>query len=132
MRRQVSLLVVVGVGLALLVGVVVANFAASSPDALQRAVISSMCQDAPAKQACLAEKEGEPVLLLAPRALAGYANVPLSGLVGVIATFAVGSGLVYLLRSSRRPRRTSDTDGGPGGDAGGGPGGDAGHAGTAV
>lgn len=111
MRRSVTAVTLTGLGLALLVGMVLANFAATTPDAFQRAVISSACQDAADTEACLAEKEGEPVLLVAPEALFDYHNVPLSGLVGVAATFAVGSALVYLLRLSRR--RPSGRSSGP-------------------
>lgn len=105
MRRSSATVVLTGLGVALLVGMLLANFAAGTPDALQRAVIDSACQDATDKEACLAEKEGEPVLLLGPEALFDYTNIPLSGLVGVVATFAIGSWSVYLLRLSRRPRR---------------------------
>lgn len=107
MRRSTATFVLTGLGIALLAGMFFANFATRTPDALQRAVIDSACQDAVDKEACLAEKEGDPVLLLAPEALLDYGNVPLSGLVGVVATFAVGSALIYLLRLSRRPRRGS-------------------------
>lgn len=112
MRGSNTRVVVVGVGVALLIGMVVANFAVSTPDAFQRAVVESACQDAADEEACLAEKEGEPVVVLAPGALLDYANVPLSGLVGAVVAFAVGSALVFLLRLSRR-------DGGRAGDSGG-------------
>lgn len=104
-RPPLWAVVLVGLGVALLVGTVLAGFAAGTPDALQRVVIDSACQDAADKEACLAEKEGEPVVLLAPKALADYANVALSGLVGVAVSFVVGSGLVYLLWLTRRRTR---------------------------
>jgi cobalt/nickel transport protein len=99
--RPVTVLMLVGLGLALFIGVVVANYAASTPDALERSVIDSACKDAPDEEACLAEKEGEPVWTNVPAALDGYANVSLSGLVGVVVTFAVGAGLVWVLRRTR-------------------------------
>ena len=92
--------VLVGLAIALLIGVVASNFAASTPDALQRSIINSACRDAPDEEACLVKQEGKPVLEIAPRALLGYQVTWLSGLVGVVATFAVGAGLVMLLRLS--------------------------------
>ena len=101
--RSILTFVVVGLGIALLIGVVVSSFAAGTPDALQRAIIDSACRDAPNKEACLLEQEGKPVLEIAPRALLGYQVTWLSGLVGVLATFAVGAGLVTLLRLAGGP-----------------------------
>jgi PDGLE domain-containing protein len=100
-RRSVALLVVAGVGLALLIGMVGANFAAGTPDALQRSVIDSACKGAADQEACLAEKEGEPVWTSVPEALNGYTHVSLSGLVGVAATFVLGAGLIWVLRRGR-------------------------------
>jgi cobalt/nickel transport system permease protein len=100
-RRSVAGLVVVGVGLALLIGMVAANFAAGTPDALQRSVIDSACKDAADQESCLAEKEGEPVWTSVPEALNGYTHVSLSGLVGVVATFVLGAGLIWVLRRGR-------------------------------
>ncbi len=82
----------------MLIAVVVSNFAAESPDALQRAIINSSCEGAADEEACLIEQEGEPVLDSAPSGLNGYEVNWLSGLVGIIATFVVGAGIVYLLR----------------------------------
>lgn len=104
--RSIVPFVLVGLAVALLIGMVVSNFAASTPDALQRAIINSACEDAPDEEACLAEQEGKPVLEIAPSALLGYEVGWLSGLVGVALTFAVGAGLVVLLRRQ---------DGSPGG-----------------
>jgi cobalt/nickel transport protein len=98
--RSIVPFVVIGLAIALLIGMIVSNFAASTPDALQRAIIDSACRDAPDKEACLLEQEGKTVLEIAPGALLGYQVSWLSGLVGVLATFAVGAGLVMLLRLS--------------------------------
>ncbi len=97
-NRSVITFVLVGLAIALMIGVVASNFAANTPDALQRAILDSACRDAPDKEACLVDREGEPVLEIAPRALLDYQVTWLSGLVGVIVTFAVGVGLVTLLR----------------------------------
>jgi len=99
--RSIVPFVLVGLVIALLIGMGVSNFAASTPDALQRAVINSACEDEPneaAVEECLAEQEGEPVLEIQPAVLAGYEVTWLSGLVGIIATFALGAGIVFLLR----------------------------------
>ena len=109
--RPIVPFVLVGLAIALMIGVVVSNFAASAPDALQRSIIDSACRDAPDKEACLLEQEGKPVLEIAPGVLLGYRVTWLSGLVGVIATFAVGAGLVMLLRLS------GGSPGGPPSDA---------------
>jgi cobalt/nickel transport protein len=109
--RSVAPFVVIGLAVALLIGMAASNFAASTPDALQRAIIDSACRDAPDKEACLLEQEGKPVLEVAPEALLGYQVTWLSGLVGVLATFAVGAGLVMLLRLSGGP--SSGTSGYP-------------------
>lgn len=101
--RSIVPFVLVGLVIALLIGMVASNFAASTPDALQRSIINSACRDAPDKEACLVEQEGEPVLEIAPQALLGYQVTWLSGLVGVIATFAIGAGLVMLVRRSGGP-----------------------------
>ncbi len=97
-NRSVVPFVLVGLVVALVIGMVVANFAASTPDALQRAIINSACEDAPDEEACLAEAEGEPILQIQPSALFDYGTTWLSGLVGVVATFAIGTGIVFLLR----------------------------------
>ena len=101
--RSIVPFVLVGLVVALLIGMVASNFAASTPDALQRSIINSACRDAPDKEACLVNQEGNPVLEIAPKALLGYQVTWLSGLVGVIATFALGAGLVALVRRSGGP-----------------------------
>ncbi|MDP8952112.1 MAG: PDGLE domain-containing protein [Actinomycetota bacterium] len=99
--RSIVPFVLVGLAISLLIAVIVSNFAAESPDALQRAIINSVCQDAATEEQaeeCLAEQEGEPVLQIQPAPMFGYEVTWLSGLVGVILTFAVGAGIVLLLR----------------------------------
>lgn len=93
--------VLVGLAISLLIAVIVSNFAAESPDALQRAIINSACEDAPNEEAveeCLGEQEGDPVLQIQPQPLFDYEVTWLSGLVGVIACFVIGAGIVFLLR----------------------------------
>jgi hypothetical protein len=56
--RSVVPFVLVGLVVALLIGMGVSNFAASTPDALQRAVINSACEGAADEEACLVEAGG--------------------------------------------------------------------------
>ena len=106
--RSVVPFVLAGLAVALLIGMFVSNFAASTPDALQRAIINSACEDAPneaAAEECLAEQEGEPVFGGQPGFLFDYGVTWLSGLVGIVLCFALGTGIVLLLR------RTGDSSG---------------------
>ena len=99
--RSVVPFVLVGLVVALLVGMVVSGFGASTPDALQRAIIDSACDGAPneaAAEECLARQEGEPVLGAQPGFLFDYGVTWLSGLVGVVVCFSLGAGIVFLLR----------------------------------
>ena len=102
--RSIVPFVLVGLAIALLIGAVVSNFAASTPDALQRAVIDSACDGEPneaAVEKCLAEQEGEPVLDIQPASTSGYGVTWFSGLVGVVLCFALGAGMVLLLRRTK-------------------------------
>ncbi|MEW6637472.1 MAG: PDGLE domain-containing protein [Actinomycetota bacterium] len=98
--------VLAGLAAALVIGTVVSNFAASTPDALQRAVIDSACRGAQDVEACLAAYEGAPVLGAQPAALFDYGVTWLSGLVGVILCFAIGTGVLLLLRKGAGGRRS--------------------------
>jgi cobalt/nickel transport protein len=92
-----------GLAVALVAGVVLSNFASPDPDGLESAVLRTQCADQPegeARDACLADAAGDPVYEGAP--LPDYAITPLSGLLGVLACFAITAGTVALLR--RRPR----------------------------
>jgi len=90
--------VLAGLAIALVIGMVVSNFAASTPDALQRAIIDSACEDAPVREACMVEQEGEPVLQFQPGFLFDYGVPWASGLVGVIVVFALATGTIFLTR----------------------------------
>lgn len=99
--RSIVPFILVGLAVALLIGVVFSNFAASTPDALQRAVIDSACEGEPngaAVEECLARQEGEPVLGIQPASTFDYGVTWFSGLVGVILCFVIGAGIVLLLR----------------------------------
>lgn len=101
--RSIVPFVLVGLVVSLLIAVIISNFAAESPDALQRAIINSSCQGAATEdqaEKCLAAQEGDPVLQIQPEPLFGYEVTWLSGLVGVLMCFALGAGIVLLLRRS--------------------------------
>lgn len=88
--------VVGGLVVALLIGGILSSFAASDPDGLESAVIATQCEGAADSDACLSEAAGDPVYNAAP--LADYRLTPLSGVLGVLACFAIGGGLVLLLK----------------------------------
>ena len=96
-RRPLRGFVLVGGGLTLLVAVVLSSFAAATPDGLESTVLVAACEG---DEQCLADLAGEPALGGSP--LADYALTPLSGAVGVAATFAVGAGVVVVARGRRR------------------------------
>ncbi len=93
--------VLIGLAVALVIGVVVSGFASSAPDGLESAVIRTPCDG---DEDCLAEVAGDAVFTGAP--LPDYENTPVSGLVGVLATFLLASGLA-LLAVRLRARRTA-------------------------
>ena len=93
--------VLLGIGLSLFIAMGVSGFASSAPDGLESAVLKVVCDG---DEACLEERAGDPVFDAAP--LPDYTITPLSGLVGVVATFAVGAGLVGLVRSRRAESRS--------------------------
>lgn len=98
--------VVGGLAVALLIGGVLSSFAAGDPDGLESAVIKSQCEDAADQDACLAEAAGDPVFDAAP--LPGYELTPLSGVLGVLACFAIGGGVVLLMRRGSAPGAEDD------------------------
>ena len=104
MRRALTF-VLAGLAVALVAGVVLSNFASPHPDGLESAVLRTQCAEAADPDACLAEAAGDPVFTGAP--LPDYAATPLSGLVGVLACFAVGAGLVLVVRRGRRDGDTA-------------------------
>ena len=94
--------VLLGIGLSLFIAMGVSAFASSAPDGLESAVLKAVCDG---DEACLEERAGDPVFDAAP--LPDYTLTPLSGLVGVVATFAVGAGVVGLVRSRRAASRSA-------------------------
>ena len=99
---KLAAFIVVGLGVALFVATVVSNFASPAPDGLESAVLKTRCADAPVPDECLAATAGDPVYEAAP--LPDYEVTWLSGLVGVLACFALGMGLTGLSRRVRGRR----------------------------
>lgn len=91
--------VVVGLLTALLAGMGVSAFASSAPDGLEASVLRTSCVDAADPDACLAQAAGESTFDDGP--LAGYSVLWLSGLIGVVATFGIGAGAMYVVRRRR-------------------------------
>lgn len=89
-------LILLGLAVALVVGMVVSNFASPDPDGLESAVLKTQCADAPDPDACLAEAAGDPVFEAAP--LPDYHITWLSGLVGVLVCFGIGAGIAVIAR----------------------------------
>lgn len=92
--RNAAGLVVAGLAVSLFCAVVLSSFAASAPDGLESAVLT---QVAGGDEERLAELAGEPAYGAAP--LPDYEITPLSGAIGVALCFAVGAGVLALLRS---------------------------------
>lgn len=108
----------------LLLAGVVSGFAASSPDGLEYAAREGCTLDErgePSGGSCMAQAEREHDLAegwFADYGIRGIDNqrlaTGLSGVAGVLVTFAIGGGLFWLLRRRRRPVRPNR----PPGDAG--------------
>ncbi|MPZ87173.1 MAG: hypothetical protein GEU81_03670 [Nitriliruptorales bacterium] len=90
--------VLTGLAVALLLGVLVSNVASPDPDGLESAVLKTQCGAGSDEEldACLERASGDPVYTAAP--LPDYEITPLSGFLGVLATFAVAVGIVTLIR----------------------------------
>lgn len=98
--RRSRAFVLLGLGVSLFIAVGVSGLASSAPDGLESAVLKTACDG---DVDCLDERAGDPVFEAAP--LPDYAITPLSGLVGVVAAFAVGAGLLGLVRTRSRGQR---------------------------
>lgn len=96
-RQRTRGFLLVALGVSLFAGVVLSSFADADPDGLETAVLRAVCDG---DRACLRSLAGEPVFDAAP--LPDYAITPLSGILGVGATFALGAGALLLVRSRRQ------------------------------
>jgi hypothetical protein len=98
-RRSIGLFVLGGLAVALLLAFVVSPWASSEPDGLERVAIDQGFADNATDHATA----GSP---LADYAVSGvdhsWLSTGLSGVVGVLLCFALGLGLVFAIRWSRR------------------------------
>lgn len=92
-------LVIVGLLAALAAGMGVSAFASADPDGLEASVMRTQCAGTSDPELCLEQAAGDPAFEAAP--LPDYSVLWLSGLVGVVATFALGAGTVRALRNRR-------------------------------
>jgi len=111
--------IVGGLLVALLLAGVVSNYASSSPDGLDSAARRGCTTDESGQitgGTCMAqsEKEHEVGGPLAEYGVSGVDNeflsTGLSGVIGVLITFAVGAGLFWLVRKRRPDRQPTKVD----------------------
>ena len=100
-QRRVPLrtFVVAALLVAVAVGAGMSYLASSAPDGLEASVMRSACAEAADPEACLEQAAGDPAFDASP--LPDYSVLWVSGLVGVVACFALGAGAVRAAR--RRP-----------------------------
>lgn len=102
-KKQTRLMIITGLGIALIVAIFVSPFASSDPDGLERvaqdlAFEDKAVEDAPAKKLPFYTLFEEYALRGVPETVA----TPLAGLVGTLATFGVAWGIGRLvIRSSK-------------------------------
>ncbi|SCF44920.1 cobalt/nickel transport protein [Micromonospora matsumotoense] len=123
MRKRSWGFVAAGLLVALLLAGVVSNYASSHPDGLDSSLLKGCTVNAddeitggscPAQRARDHELADSPLADYGIRGVDnGFLSTGLSGVVGVLLTFAVGGGLFWLLR--RRPADTPGPDGRPAG-----------------
>lgn len=99
-RRRSAGFLLAGLGVTLLLAVGLSSFADPRPDGLESSVLKTACDG---DAGCLRAQSGDPVFEAAP--LPDYRLTPLSGALGVAATFTLGAGVVMAVRGGRRERR---------------------------
>ncbi|MEH1053782.1 PDGLE domain-containing protein [Micromonospora sp. CPCC 206171] len=119
MRKRSWGFVAVGLLVALLLAGVVSNYASSHPDGLDSSLLKGCTVDAdgeitggscPAQQAKDHELADSPLADYGIRGVDnGFLSTGLSGVLGVLLTFALGGGVFWLLRR-RGPARPGDAD----------------------
>ncbi|MER6594522.1 PDGLE domain-containing protein [Micromonospora purpureochromogenes] len=122
MRKRSWGFVAAGLLVALLLAGVVSNYASSHPDGLDSSLLKGCTVDAdgeitggscPAQQAKDHELADSPLADYGIRGVDnGFLSTGLSGVLGVLLTFAVGGGVFWLLRR-RGPARPDDAVGTP-------------------
>lgn len=119
MTKKLGWFLAGGLLVALLLAGVVSNFASGSPDGLDATARQGCTFDADGNitgGTCMAQQEQEHQLADSPLADYGirgvgneYLSTALSGIAGVLITFAIGGGVFWLVR--RRPEKASTADG---------------------
>ncbi|WP_431907547.1 PDGLE domain-containing protein [Micromonospora carbonacea] len=114
--------VVGGLLVALLLAGVVSNYASAHPDGLDSSLLKGCTVDAEGEitgGSCPAQQERDHELADSPLADYGvrgldndFLSTGLSGVLGVLLTFAVGGGVFWLLRRSGPQPSTADVSGG--------------------
>ena len=98
-RRSVTAFVLGGLGVALLLALVVSHFASSQPDGLERVAMDQGFADT-------ATGHGTAGSPLADYGVSGVENgwlsTGLAGVIGVLLCFALGAGLIFAIRWTRR------------------------------
>ncbi len=98
-RRSITSFVLAGLALAMLVAFAVSHFASSEPDGLERVAMDQGFADTATEHAAT----GSP---LADYGVSGIENswlsTGLAGVIGVLLCFALGAGLIFVIRWSRR------------------------------
>lgn len=118
MRRRLGWFLAAGLLVAAILAGVVSNFAASSPDGLDATAREGCTFDADdtiTGGTCMLQKEREHELADSPLADYGirgidneFLSTGLSGVLGVLLTFAIGAGVFWLLRRRGRPADGAD------------------------
>jgi hypothetical protein len=104
-RRSITAFVLAGLAVAAFLAVVVSNWASSEPDGLERVAIDQGF----AGQAVEPGTAGSPLADYAVSGVDhGWLSTGLAGIIGVLLCFAIGAGLVFVIRMTRRPTPTSE------------------------
>ena len=125
MSKKLWLFIAGGLFVALVLAGVVSNFASSSPDGLDATTLEGCTTDADGNitgGSCIAQQAKDHQLKDGPLADYGikgidnpYLSTGLSGVAGVLLTFAIGAGVFWLVR--RRGTSANDVDDGGTDDA---------------
>jgi cobalt/nickel transport protein len=108
MSKRLAWFLAGGLLVALILAGVVSNFASGSPDGLDNTALAGCTTDAEGNitgGTCMAQQEGEHQAADSPLADYGirgidneFLSTGLSGVLGVLITFAIGGGLFWLVR----------------------------------
>jgi cobalt/nickel transport protein len=122
-NKKVGWFIAAGLLVAVILAGVVSNFASRNPDGLDSATLEGCTVDAEGNitgGSCMAQQSGEHELADGPLADYGisgldnaFLSTGLSGVLGVLVTFAVGAGIFWLVRR----RGTSSPGEGPDADS---------------